>query len=217
MKVRERVRLPRPWRSRASRAMQVILAGIAVLGFIEGRTTIVVNALIGLVISMLPALLERDRDIVMAPALVLWITTAVFLHVVGALGPYQTVWWWDHMTHVLSSSIVAGAGYAGVRAVEEHSTGIHLPAKFLFVFILIFVMAFGVIWELLEFGLGILSSAAGTATILTQYGLGDTMMDLVFDLVGGVVVGVFGEAYLIGITDELVAYLQGGTGGAGSG
>jgi hypothetical protein len=35
--------------------------------------------------------LERDYAIPMDPALVLWLTTAVFLHALGTLGPYRDI------------------------------------------------------------------------------------------------------------------------------
>ncbi|NIS31206.1 MAG: hypothetical protein GWN07_12815, partial [Actinobacteria bacterium] len=90
-----------------------------------------------------------------------------------------SLWWWDHLTHALSSSVVAGVGYATARAFDQHSDQIHLPPRFMFVFILAFVVAFGVLWEVVEFGLGGASAMLGSGTVLTQYGLGDTMLDLV--------------------------------------
>ena len=55
-------------------------------------------------------------------------------------------------------------------------------------FLLLFVMAFGVFWEVIEFALGEAARAVGNRALLTQYGLEDTMLDLVFDVVGAVLV-----------------------------
>lgn len=208
MRVRDYLDINRRQQRSLSRSMQVLLVAIAVFGLYTSRTTVVVNAGIGLIITFMPAFLERDYGIVMDAGLVLWITTAVFLHAAGSLGPYGYIWWWDHLTHTLSSSVVAAAGYASFRAVEQHSTRLHFPGKLLFLFILIFVMAFGVTWELMEFGLALATSLVGTTPFLTQYGLADTMTDLVFDLLGGVVVALFGEVYLTGITGEIASYLE---------
>lgn len=193
---------------RISRAMQVLLVAMLVLGLYYRSGKIMINALMSLCISFLPELLERDYRISMAPGLVLWLTTAVFLHAFGTLGPYTTLWWWDHFTHFVSSSLVAGAGYATVRAIDEHYDDIHLPNRYMFVFILLFVLAFGVIWEVFEFGITLASELLGTKTILTQYGLEDTMKDLVFDTLGGLVVAVAGEAYLTGFVQHLVERLE---------
>lgn len=188
----------------ATRVMQLSLVGFLFIGLDRGNVGIVVNSGLALAITELPALMDRDYSLSMDPALVMWLTTAVFLHALGTLGPYQTVWWWDHVTHAISSSLVAGAGYATTRALESHSEAIVLPPRFLFVFLLSLVLAFGVLWEVLEFGLGQVTAWLGTGRVLTQYGLDDSMLDLVFDAAGGLVVAVWGTAYLSGMVTELV-------------
>ncbi|MFB6104503.1 MAG: hypothetical protein ABEJ57_05380 [Halobacteriaceae archaeon] len=187
----------------ATRGMQVALVGFLVVGLVRKDPGIVVNTGVALAVTELPAVLNRDLRISMDPALVLWLTTAVFLHAVGTLGPYQTVWWWDHLTHAVSSSIVAGAGYATTRAVEVHNENIVLPPRFLFAFLVVLVLAFGVGWEVLEFGLAAVATGLGSDAVLTQYGLDDSMLDLVFDAAGGLVVAAWGTAYLSGMVTTL--------------
>lgn len=203
MRLRDRAGISVKNQERLSRVMQVSLLISASIGFYSGNTGIIVNSLVGFAVTFLPNLLERDHDIVMDPALVLWVTSAVFFHGVGTLGPYRQVWWWDHFTHALSSSVVAAAGYAVFRAFDEHREDIYFPPRIFFLFILVFVIAFGVIWELLEFGISGLAELAGTRTVLTQYGLEDTMKDLVFDILGGLLVALFGEAYLLDVTSQV--------------
>lgn len=196
--------------------MEIILIGLLFIGVERGNLGVVVNTGIALLVTQLVPLLERDYGLPMDPALTLWITSAVFLHALGTVGLpgsagsfYQTVWWWDHLTHVLSSSIVAAVGYATIRALDEHSEAIELPPRFIFVFILLFVVAFGVVWEVIEFGVGGLGALVGSGTVLTQYGLGDTMLDLVFDLVGGVIVALWGTAYLTNLVGTLTTRFGG--------
>ncbi|WEL19617.1 hypothetical protein [Candidatus Nanohalococcus occultus] len=179
-----------------------MLLGLGI-GFYTGDTGIIVNSLVSFSVTFVPALIERDYGIEMNPLLVLWLTSAVFLHAAGTLGPYGTVWWWDHLTHTLSSSVVAGAGYATIRAIDEHYEQIHLPSKLFFIFILLFVVAFGVVWELLEFGISGAAEILGGETVLTQYGLEDTMKDLIFDISGGLVVALFGEVYLTDTVEQI--------------
>nr|WP_201741140.1 hypothetical protein [Salinigranum halophilum] len=195
--------------------MQVVLVGLVFIGLDRGNVGIIANSAIALGVTYLPATLERDYRIPMDARLTLWITTAVFLHALGTVGLpgsqlsfYQSVWWWDHLTHALSSSVVAAAGYATVRAIDLHSEQVTLPPRFIFVFILLFVVAFGVLWEVLEFAVGGLGSVFGGATILTQYGLEDTLLDLVFDIIGGLVVAVWGSAYLSDVVGALVRHLE---------
>ncbi|WP_142858967.1 hypothetical protein [Salinigranum halophilum] len=215
MRLRDRVTLAPDTQRRLTRAMQVVLVGLVFIGLDRGNVGIIANSAIALGVTYLPATLERDYRIPMDARLTLWITTAVFLHALGTVGLpgsqlsfYQSVWWWDHLTHALSSSVVAAAGYATVRAIDLHSEQVTLPPRFIFVFILLFVVAFGVLWEVLEFAVGGLGSVFGGATILTQYGLEDTLLDLVFDIIGGLVVAVWGSAYLSDVVGALVRHLE---------
>jgi hypothetical protein len=218
MRLRDRLGLSERQQRQLSRLMQVLLVGLVFVGFERGNPGIVVNAGIGLGVTYLPAVLERDYNIPMDPALTLWITVAVFLHAFGTAGLpgastnlYRSIWWWDHLTHTLSSTIVAAAGYATARAFELHSDGVSLPDRFMFVFILLFVLAFGVFWEVIEFGVTVAASFSGTQAVLVQYGLDDTMLDLLFDTLGGVIVAVWGTAHLTDLVGVLADRFGPGT------
>jgi hypothetical protein len=215
MRLRDRIGLSARRQRQLSRTMQVMLVVLVGLGLERGNLGIVVNATIGLGVTQLPAVLERDYHIPMDSALTLWITVAVFVHALGTAGLpgsttnfYRSVWWWDHLTHTLSSSIVAAAGYATARAIEFHSDNVSLPDRFMFVFILLFVLAFGVFWEVIEFAVAGLASISGTQSVLTQYGLEDTMLDLLFDTLGGVVVAVWGTAHLTDVIGAITERLD---------
>lgn len=214
MRVRDYIGISQPRQRQVTYVLELLLVGIFAIGVMTGSTGVIVNTGVGLLVTQLPALLERDYGIALDPALTLWITTAVFLHAVGVIGLpwadtnfYTTVWWWDHLTHALSSSIVAAIGYTTVRALDRHSAEIDVPPKFMFVFILMFVLAFGVAWEVLEFSITLVAAATGNATILTQFGLSDTMLDLVFDTIGAIVVAIWGTAHLTGIVGHVEHWL----------
>lgn len=183
--------------------MQASLAVILVAGFYFGSTKVVINAGIGLAVTFAPALIKKRYDIVVNPFLSLWITSAVFFHALGSFGFYGSVWWWDHLTHALSASLVAGIGYTLIRSADIYSNDIHLPNRFMFVFILLTVIAFGVVWELFEYGLDIIANITGLSMPLAQHGLSDTMKDMMFNTVGALIVAVFGQAYLTTLSEEL--------------
>jgi hypothetical protein len=215
VRLRDRLGVTPATQRRLTRAMQVVLVGLIAIGLDRGSVGIVANGVIALAVTYLPAVLERDYQIPMDTGLTLWITTAVFLHALGTVGIpgselsfYQSVWWWDHLTHTLSSSVVAAAGYATVRAIDLHSEEVYLPWQFTFVFVLLFVVAFGVLWEVIEFAVGGVATLLGSGSILTQYGLEDTLLDLVFDTIGGLVVAVWGTAYLGDVIGALTRRLD---------
>ena len=220
MRIRDRLGISKRRQREVTRVLTLAIVGILAIGIERGSPGVIVNTGVGLLVMQLPAFLERDYNITLDPALTVWITSAVFLHALGVLGLpgseanfYATVWWWDHVTHALSSSIVAAVGYTTVRALDRHSKDIHFPPRFVFVFILLFVMAFGVFWEVLEFSITLAAQATGNDTILTQFGLEDTLLDLVFDAIGAVIVAVWGTAHLTGVVGHLEGWLDSRTSG----
>jgi hypothetical protein len=203
VRIRDRLGISPRRQRQAVRAMQAVMLFVVGVGVWDGEPKVIINAAVALGISFLVPVLERDYGVPLDAGLTLWITTAVFLHAFGTIGfpPgttsfYQSVWWWDHMTHALSSSVIAGVGYATVRALDEHAEDISLPPRFVFVFILLFVLAYGVFWEILEFAIGQVAAAFGVGSVLTQYGLDDSLKDLVFNTIGAVVVTLWGTAHL---------------------
>ena len=190
------------------RGFQVALVGVILVGLYERRVGVVVNAAVALAVMELPGLLERNYRLPMDTRLTLWICVPVFLHAIGTLGLYRSITVWDNLTHALSSSLVAAVGYTTVRAFDVHDAEVYLPRKFVAAFILLFTLAFGVLWELLEFGFDGLASWTGTVSVLSQYSLANTMLDIVFDAVGGVLVAVWGAAHLSHVSDTLAARLS---------
>ncbi len=186
-----------------TRGMQGVLLLLVGFGVIANQPKAITNGLIALAVTFVPALLERNYRVLVDPWLGLWLTAAVFLHTLGSAGAYTLVTWWDHLTHALSASLVAGTGYTVTRAIDLHTEEIVIPKRFAFVYILVIVLAFGVIWELFEFGLDLLSAATGLTMPLAQHGLDDTVRDLMFNAAGALLIALFGQAYLAGVAERL--------------
>ncbi|MFB6163716.1 MAG: hypothetical protein ABEJ31_01000 [Haloarculaceae archaeon] len=190
-----------------TRTLQLGLAAILLWGLVRLDAGVAVNAAVALAITFLPALLRRDYQVALDPLLAVWLTGAVFLHAVGMVGPYGTTWWWDHLTHVLSAGLVAAVGYTVTRAFDEHLPELYLPEPFLYVFVFLFTVAAGVAWELLEFLARWLADTTAAAPVLVQYSFEDTMLDLVFDMVGAVLVTALAVHRLQGVVATVEAAL----------
>ncbi len=188
--------VPPPSEHRVTRITQGVILVVLVLGIALRSASVVVNAVLSLVALTLPALLQRDYDIVLSPWVTVWIAGALVLHLFGMVVLYDRVWWWDHLTHVVSSALVAGVGYAVTAALDAHSEAVVFPPSFLAVYILLVTLAAGVLWEVLEWIGRELARAAGMEPVLVVYGLEDTMFDLAFDAVGGVIAAVVGGTRL---------------------
>jgi uncharacterized membrane protein YjdF len=95
---------------------------------------------------------------------------------------------------------VAAAGYITVRSIDEHAAHVNLPRKFAFVFVLVSVIAFGVLWEVLEFVLAEAAGGMGGDPALTQHGLGHTMLEPVFGTIGAIVVATWATVRLTNLS-----------------
>ncbi|MFC7138146.1 hypothetical protein ACFQRB_20070 [Halobaculum litoreum] len=153
-----------------------------------------VNALFALVLALLPfvlpgavapAVAETVRAV---PELPLWVGLAGLLHVVGMLGWYDTVWWWDHLTHTVSAALLTALVYAGLLVVARADPVAALTGPGVGVVAVGFVFAVGVFWELVELMARDLSERLDIEPVLVHYGWRDTGFDLVFDVVGAVLV-----------------------------
>jgi len=107
-------------------------------------------------------------------------------------------------------TVVAAVGYVTARAVDIHSDDIYLPPQFLFVYVILFTLALGVFWEVLEFAVRVGADVLGFDPVLIQYGLSDSLLDLVFNTVGAVVIGLFAAGLFSGVVDSLVERLDTG-------
>ncbi|MDS0219763.1 hypothetical protein NDI54_00155 [Haloarcula sp. S1AR25-5A] len=187
----------------AVRALQAVLGAIAVFALVRGNATLFVNSGGPLAITFLPALFRRQYDYAMDTGLVLWITVASTLHAAGAFELYEAFGWYDSLTHAVSASLIAGVGYAVARAVERHSRAVDFNREFRATFVVLFVLAVGVGWEILEFASGGLASVVGGEAVLAQYGTGDIVNDLVFNTVGAFIVAGWSTAHFEGIAARL--------------
>lgn len=170
-----------------ARGLQLVLLGLLIFGVVTARGEMVVMVGIAFGVTLLPALLRREYGYSMDTGLVLWITVAMILHIVGSLGLYEQYQWYDEVTHTVSATLIAGVGYASFRALELHSDSIDVPSAFRAVFIVVFVLAAGILWEVLEFALG---------GLVTVYGIDDIVTDIIFNAVGAGIVAVWGTGYV---------------------
>lgn len=179
----------------ARRAIPLVKAGIvAVFGYgvLTWNPSVMVNALFGLGVSYLPAVVARDYNLRLSPGLVFLVALAIFLHTLGMVGLYTKTAWWDHVTHALSAIVIASISYATVVALDIHRDDLRFPPTFLAVFLLATTLGFGVLWEVLEFAARALGRHVGAKPVLVVYGVGDVTLDLVYNAIGGVIVATVG-------------------------
>jgi len=148
----------------------------------------IVNALASLAVALASIFVAAGAESplagpLLAPALPVWVAAAGLLHAVGMLGPYESVWWWDHLTHTLSAALAAALVYAvavtwGGGLSQAGAAAITVG----------YVAALGVAWEVLELVARAVGERYDVDPVLVQYGWADTAFDLVFDVVGAALV-----------------------------
>lgn len=192
-----------PATSVLARLLQAVLAAIVAYGLLVGQYVLVVNGVLALGVTCLPAVLAWRYDHRTDPRLRLWIAVAVTVHVVGFLGPYSAqsppLSLYDSVAHAVSGALVAGMGYAVLAALDRESAAVKLPEGFRVVFTLFLILAVGVAWEIFEFGAGTVASLLVGAEVLVQYGVSDIVYDLLFNTLAAVLVALWGTKYFSGL------------------
>lgn len=148
-------------------------------------------SLVGIGMTAIPWALRRRRLLTLP-----WSLTAItglvnILHVSGILlHMYDLVWWWDIMTHMLASMVIAAVIVIGLLLVEDHYSFLRLPPRAFPALVVGTVVFAGVIWEVLEFSFDMILN------MTMQYSLDDSATDLSFDILGGAVVALMAPFYL---------------------
>ncbi|WP_323192242.1 hypothetical protein [Halostella sp. PRR32] len=153
-----------------------------------------VNALVSFGATLLPAVVEFVVQFLVAqsvsfgPELPLWIAAAGCLHSFGMLGPYDSIPWWDSLTHTVSAALIAALLYDSLIVVAGSGDGFGLPFGLIAVLTVLFTFAGGVFWELIELVARDIGERYDVEPVLVHYGRRDTTLDLVFDVLGALLV-----------------------------
>lgn len=184
--------------SDAVRVAALLLQAAVAVTLIESvrrrNASAAVNALVALCVALLPAILASVLRGTVAwsggfgQVLPLWLAAAGFLHSLGMLGLYESTWWWDHVTHVVSAALVAALVYASLVVVTRSGSGSALPPGSVAGATVGFTLAAGVFWELSELVARDVAERLDVEPVLVYYGRRDTALDIVFDAVGAAVV-----------------------------
>lgn len=193
----------------------VFLAGIGgtiLIGLLSRNFQAVVNGIASIVAVGVPTLVKLGlalgvgADVTFGPELSLWIAVAGFLHMLGMLGWYDTVWWWDHLTHTLSAALVAALVYASLHT--QYTLGSQVTDTYVAVFTVLFTLGVGVVWEFVELAAREVGEYIGKPPVLEYYGLRDTVLDMVFNGVGAIVVVAFDIRVFVSITEQIPRIME---------
>jgi hypothetical protein len=176
--------------------MQALILLTSVYSFHIGYYAGTFFGLVALGLSLIPTLVRWKVHIVVPWEITFLIALALFLHI----GGYSYHWYldlypyYDKFTHLVSSMTIALLGFLAVLIIMRVSNGLEFERWHIFFFIVIFTLAFGAIWEIWEFTLDTLAGAYLTKPL--QHSNTDTMIDLITDFFGGMIIAILGTFYL---------------------
>jgi hypothetical protein len=142
---------------------------------------------ITILVSFAPTILKRDFGITLPWVLDLMISLALFLHLGGVIfNLYGIIPGYDIMTHFVTSILIGFLAFVIIYVLDRYSKNLSMDVYGMAFLVIIFAMAMGVVWEFFEWGMDL---AFGTHE---QWGLQDTMKDLLVDTVAGIFIAVIG-------------------------
>ncbi len=138
-----------------------------------------------LALLWVPPLLSHRGLIELPYSVLLAIGASLSLHSLGLVTDwYLTTFWWDKVTHLVSGVAVGALVTIALLLVMDAEQAVHVPSKWIPLFVFLAVLSLEAAWEIMEFTL---DSTIGTQM---QHGILDTVNDIVTNSVSGVVVGV---------------------------
>lgn len=148
-------------------------------------------ALVALVVTFIPTFLRAKYDINTPWWLEFLIVLAFFLDVIvgSELRVYTTVTGFDWFTHLLGTFIISLIAFSIVFALKVTKV-IKVSVGMIWFFTVVFALAVGGFYEILEFVTDLIFGSN------SQVNLTNTMLDLVFDLIGGIITATLGAYFL---------------------
>lgn len=165
--------------------LQLLIFIYILIGILEKNVLPVIEGILCLVITFLPIIIKRKWNLHLPWVLNLLIVISLYLHAEGRLLSFYTLFYpyYDKIAHFVGSATIALLGFATTIILDKF-TEIKLNKVSIISFIIIFTMAIGGAWEILEFTSDVILKTNHQPSLL------DTMLDLIFDLIGGIFIAL---------------------------
>lgn len=171
--------------------MKLLMVILFPVEIYKGEYLFSVLLVFSVALSLIPSLVERSYRVTLPFELDLLITLSIFLNTFlgEGLDLYQKVTLYDKALHIYGSAVVGLLAFVSVYTIN-YTRKVRLSLPFIGFFTVMFAMAMGAVWEIMEFAV---DSFFGKTT---QNGLQDTMWDLINDLIGGLITAAVGMLYV---------------------
>ena len=176
---------------------QFLIAGNILIAFSLGEYSQVFGGIIALGLTMVPAAVTRRGYITLPWEINLLVALSLYLHIAGGVRGFYEIYYpyYDKVAHLISGITVSVLAFVAVLLLDRFSR-LNLSRRMIVGFVIIFAMAMEGFWEIYEWTF---DTFLGTTL---QHGLDDTMLDMIFVLVGAVGVALAGNRYLSEFSKE---------------
>ncbi|WP_128694472.1 hypothetical protein [Methanoculleus taiwanensis] len=171
--------------------VQLLILLNAGISIAAGNLLYAVSSLGAFGLTLVPYILTRSRRMQFPWGLNLLIAISLYMHVAGHVGGYYVQYapYYDKAAHLISSVTITTIGLV-VALLADRLFRMKMTRGFIVLFAFLLTMATGAIWEIYEFAL---DQIFGTSL---QHGNIDTMVDLIVDMAGALLITALGYLYL---------------------
>ncbi|MDO7488363.1 hypothetical protein ACIQYG_17300 [Peribacillus sp. NPDC096622] len=165
----------------------LFMAALSIYYFTADETFKSLVSIGGVVCGAIPLLLALFTKLQFnLPIIISYLIFLFGSQFLGSILGWYGLGWWDTFLHLLSGSLLAFTGIALYERLVYRDAGKEISPWFIFLFTLSFSALGGVIWEIYEF-----SSDQLFGMTLQGGGNKDTMIDLIADTIGGLIIAVW--------------------------
>ncbi|MCM3771359.1 MULTISPECIES: hypothetical protein [Priestia] len=165
----------------------IFMGCLAVFYYVSNESFKTMVSIGGFVCGLIPLLLAFFTKLKFnLPIIISYLVFLFCSQYLGSILGWYGLGWWDTFLHLISGAILVFAGIALYERLIHRSAGEYISAWFVFLFTFSFAALGGVIWEIYEF-----SSDQLFGMTLQGGGNKDTMIDLIADTLGGLLVGAW--------------------------
>lgn len=191
----------------------IFICGTLTIPFMEDSAMVSTRAFqmfetaLMMIIIFIPMLSNRVMQIKISPSLEIAFVTFCFAALImgDVANFYSRFVWWDTLLHAISGLLMGIVGYSIINTFNRvDDNRLRYSPLFVATWVICFSLAGGAIWEILEFitdglfGLNSQEFLAGSGTFdmvhprIGRDALCDTMIDLILDLLGAIIIAVVG-------------------------
>ncbi len=179
---------------------QFLIAANVLIAFSLGDYSQVFGGILALGLTMVPAVITRRWRITLPWQVSLLIALSLYLHIAGGILGYYEIYYpyYDKVAHLVSGITVSVLAFVVVLLLDRFGR-LNLSRWMIVGFIIISAMAMEGFWEIYEW---VFDTFLGTNL---QHGLDDTMLDMIFVLIGAIGVALAGNRHLSEFSKEELA------------